>query len=82
LRRGTAILRSVHRVSQSFTFIDVAGNQAQYTVYEMDRRNEFHWSTEHGDHGIAPSYSEAQDRARTVLKASMAVRRSAQQDRR
>lgn len=69
-------------MSQSFTFIDVAGNQAQYTVYEKDRHDEFYWSTEHGDHGLAPTYSQAQDRARTVLKQSMAVRRSAQQDRR
>jgi hypothetical protein len=68
-------------VSQSFTYIDVAGNQAQYTVYEKDLRNEFYWSTEHGDHGIAPTYAEAQDRARTVLKSSMAVKRSAMQDR-
>jgi hypothetical protein len=62
-------------VSQSFTFIDAAGNQAQYTVYEKDHRNEFYWSTDYGDHGLAPSYGQAQDRARTVLKASMAARR-------
>jgi len=62
-------------VSQSFTFIDVAGNQAQYTVHDRDQRNEFYWSTDHGDHGVAPSYAQAQERARTVLKASMAVRR-------
>jgi hypothetical protein len=69
-------------MSQSFTFIDVAGNQAQYTIYEKDRRDEFYWSTEHGDHGTEPTYSRAQERARTILKESMAVRRSAQQDRR
>ena len=40
-------------MSQSFTFIDVAGNQAQYTVYEMDYRNVFRWSTYHGDQGFA-----------------------------
>jgi hypothetical protein len=62
-------------VSQSFTFIDAGGNQAQYTVYERDRHDEFYWSTDHGDHGFAPSYVQAQDRARTVLKASMAARR-------
>ena len=62
-------------MSQSFTFIDTAGNQAQYTVYERDSRDEFYWSTDHGDHGFAPSYLLAQDHARTVLKASMAVRR-------
>jgi len=62
-------------VSQSFTFIDVAGNRADYTVHDRDQRNEFYWSTDHGDHGVAPSYAQAQDRARTYLKASMAVRR-------
>jgi hypothetical protein len=61
--------------SQSFTFIDPAGNQAQYTVYNADRNNQFHWSTEHGDHGFDATYSEAQDRARNALKASMAARR-------
>ena len=68
-------------MSQSFTFIDVAGNRAQYTVYEKDHRNEFYWSTDHGDHGLAPSYGQAQDRARTVLKASMAARRKSDQGR-
>jgi len=62
-------------VSQAFTFIDAGGNQAQYTVYERDRHDEFYWSTDHGDHGFAPSYLQAQERARTVLKASMAARR-------
>jgi hypothetical protein len=62
-------------VSQSFTFIDAGGNQAAYTVYEKDRHEEFYWSTDHGDQGLAPSYAQAQDRARTALKASMAARR-------
>jgi len=62
-------------LSQSFTYIDPGGNQAQYTVHEADHRNEYYWSTEHGDHGLAPSYAQAQDAARTVLKASMAARR-------
>ena len=62
-------------VSQSFTFIDPGGNQAQYTVHDVDHHNEYYWSTEHGEHGLAPSYAQAQDRARTVLKASMAARR-------
>ena len=62
-------------MSQSFTFIDVAGNQAQYTVSEKDTRNDFHWSTDHGDHGVAASYEEARYRARTVLKDSMAANR-------
>ena len=66
-------------MGQSFTFIDAGGNQAQYTVYERDRHDEFYWSTDHGDHGTAPSYIQAQDQARTVLKASMAVRRKSAQ---
>ena len=69
-------------MSQSFTFIDPGGNQAQYTVYEADSRNEYYWSTDHGEHGLAPSYAQAQDRARTVLKASMAIRRKSGQGRR
>lgn len=59
--------------SQSFTFIDPAGNQAQYTVYEADRHN--HWSTDHGDSGFDGSFAQAQDRARIALKTSMAARR-------
>lgn len=62
-------------MSQSFTFIDVAGNQAQYTVSERDHHDEFRWSTDHGDHGVASSYEEAQSRARSVLKDSMAANR-------
>jgi hypothetical protein len=62
-------------MSQSFTFIDVAGNRAQYNVSEKDYHNEFRWSTDHGDHGFAPSFGEAQYRARTVLKDSMAANR-------
>jgi hypothetical protein len=64
-------------VSQSFTFIDPAGNQAQYTVFDEDQRKQFYWSTDHGDHGLASSYARAQDYARTSLKASMAERRRA-----
>jgi hypothetical protein len=62
-------------MSQSFTFIDVAGNQAQYTIHDKDHRDEFSWSTDHGDHGVAPSFEQAQYRARTVLKDSMAANR-------
>lgn len=62
-------------MSQSFTFIDVAGNRAQYTVSEKDRHDNFHWSTDHGDHGVAQAFDEAQSRARTVLKDSMAANR-------
>jgi hypothetical protein len=62
-------------MSQSFTFIDVAGNQAQYTISDRDLHNDFRWSTDHGDHGTAPTFAEAQFRARTVLKDSMAANR-------
>jgi hypothetical protein len=62
-------------MSQSFTFIDVAGNRAEYTVSDKDHHAEFPWSTDHGDHGIAPSSHEAQCRARTALKDSMAANR-------
>jgi len=62
-------------MSQAFTLIDVAGNQAQYTVSEKDQYNGYRWSTDHGDHGVAPSFEEAQYRARTVLKVSMASNR-------
>jgi hypothetical protein len=65
--------------NQSYTFIDPAGNQAQYTVYGADRHNEYHWSTDHGDSGFDGSFAQAQTRARTALKASMAVRRRADQ---
>jgi len=61
--------------SQSFTFIDPAGNQAEYTVYDADRFHEYRWSTDHGDSGTGGSYAEAQDRARTALKATMSERR-------
>jgi hypothetical protein len=57
------------------TLIDPAGNQAQYTVYDADHRNQYHWSTDHGDQGVNRSYAEAQDHARAALKASMASRR-------
>ncbi len=62
-------------MSQSFTFIDVAGNRAQYTVTDKDHHNDFRWSTDHGDHGVAASFEEAQYRARTVLKNSMEANR-------
>jgi hypothetical protein len=66
-------------MAQDFTFIDPGGNQAQYTVYDVDSRNEFHWATDHGDRGFSYSYAEAQDHARTALKASMTIRRRSHQ---
>jgi hypothetical protein len=62
-------------IYQTYTLIDPAGNQAQYTVYDADRHNEFHWSTDQGDSGFDNSFAQAQDRARTALKSSMAARR-------
>ena len=44
-----------------------SGNQAQYTVYDADRHNECHWSTDDGDRGFDGSYAQAQNRARTAL---------------
>jgi hypothetical protein len=64
-------------MSQSFTFIDVAGNQAQYTVFDRDRDDRFSWSTDHGGRGVAASFEQAQYQARTVLKDSMAQNRRA-----
>jgi hypothetical protein len=61
--------------TQSFTFIDPGGNQAQYTVFGADYRNQYRWTTDHGDTGTDVSYAQAQSQARTALKASMAVRR-------
>jgi hypothetical protein len=66
-------------MSQSFTFIDVAGNQAQYTVFEKDRDEMFHWSTDQGDHGFAASFDQAQSRARAVLKDSMTANRRSEE---
>jgi hypothetical protein len=66
-------------MSQSFTFIDVAGNQAQYTIFDKDRDEKFHWSTDQGDHGFAGSFEEAQYRARTVLKDSMTANRRSEE---
>jgi len=62
-------------MNQSFTFIDVGGNQAQYSVSDRDGRADFHWSTDHGDHGVGASFGEAQYQARAVLKDSMAANR-------
>jgi len=61
--------------SQSFTFIDPGGNQAQYTIYDIDLQNRYHWSTDHGDRGFDVSYALAQNQARTALKTSMAAKR-------
>ena len=76
-RHAPVVGCSIHEitVSQSFTFIDPAGNRAQYTVYEADWRNQFQWSTDHGDRGSGDSYVQAQSQARIALKASMSERR-------
>jgi hypothetical protein len=69
-------------MTQSYTFIDPGGNQAQYTVYDADHRNQYHWSTDHGDSGVDGSFAQAQSQARNALKASMAARRRSQPVRR
>jgi len=66
-------------MNQSFTLIDVGGNQAQYSVSEKDCHDNFRWSTDHGDHGVALSFEEAQNRARTALKGSMAANRRSEE---
>ena len=66
-------------MSQSFTYIDVAGNRAEYSVSDEDQQSEFRWSTDHGDHGVSRSFAEAQCRARTMLKDSMAANRRSDQ---
>jgi len=60
---------------QTFTYIDVGGNRARYSVSDKDRHAEFSGSTDHGYHGVAQSFAEAQGRVRTALKDSMAVNR-------
>ena len=66
-------------MTHSFTYIDIGGNQAQYAVADEDYRRDFHWSTDHGDRGVAPTFEQAQSRARTVLKNSMAVSRRSEE---
>jgi hypothetical protein len=74
-RAATTVIWQEAVTSQSFTFIDAGGNHAQYTVFEVDHRNEYHWSTDHGDRGFDRSYTQAQSQARMALKVSMATRR-------
>lgn len=62
-------------MTHSFTYIDIGGNQAQYAVSDEDHRRDFHWSTDHGDRGVSPTFAQAQTQARTVLKDSMAAHR-------
>ena len=64
---------------QTVTFMDPAGNVAQYTVYDADGRGQYHWSTDHGENGSDSSNAQAQISARNVLKASMASRRRTDQ---
>ena len=66
-------------MTHSFTYIDIGGNHAQYAVTDEDYRRDFHWSTDHGDRGMAPTFEQAQTRARTVLKDSMALHRRSEE---
>jgi hypothetical protein len=66
-------------MTHSFTYIDIGGNQAQYAVCDEDYRRDFHWSTDHGDRGVARTFEQAQAQARTFLKDSMAVHRRSEE---
>ena len=66
-------------MTHSFTYIDIGGNKAQYAVSEEDHRRDFHWSTDHGDRGVSPTFAQAQTQARTVLKDSMAAHRRSEE---
>jgi len=66
-------------MSQSFTLIDVAGNQAQYTVSDRNRDGHFQWSTDHGGNGVAATFELAQYQARSVLKDSMTANRRSEE---
>jgi len=66
-------------MTHSFTYIDIGGNQAQYEVSDEDQRQDFHWSTDHGDRGVAPTFQLAQSQARAVLKDSMALHRRSEE---
>jgi hypothetical protein len=66
-------------MTHSFTYIDIGGNQAQYSVSDEDHRRDFHWSTDHGDRGVSPTFAQAQTQARTVLKDSMAAHRRSEE---
>src|ERR1039458_3792528 len=66
-------------MTHSFTYIDIGGNQAQYAVSDEDQRRDFHWSTDHGDRGVARTFDLAQCQARTVLKDSMAAHRRSEE---
>lgn len=59
---------------QTVTFMDAAGNVAQYTVYDANGRGQYHWTTDQGDNGAERSKAQAQSTARNSLKASMALR--------
>ena len=66
-------------MTHSFTYIDIGGNQAQYAVSDEDHRRDFHWSTDHGDRGVAPTFAQAQSQARNVLKDTMALHRRSEE---
>lgn len=66
-------------MTHSFTYIDIGGNKAQYAVSDEDQRRDFHWSTDHGDRGVSPTFAQAQTQARTVLKDSMAAHRRSEE---
>jgi hypothetical protein len=66
-------------MTHSFTYIDIGGNQAQYCVSDEDNRKDFHWSTDHGARGVAPTFEKAQSAGRTAIKDSMALHRRSEE---
>jgi hypothetical protein len=59
---------------QTVTFMDAAGNVAQYTVFDANGQGRYQWATDQGGNGTEISAAQAQTTARNSLKASMALR--------
>jgi hypothetical protein len=66
-------------MTHSFTYIDIGGNQARYSVSDQDTRGDFYWSTDHGARGVASTFQQAQASARTAIKDSMAQHRRSEE---
>jgi hypothetical protein len=66
-------------MTHSFTYIDIGGNQSQYCVSDEDSRQDFHWSTDHGDRGVGSTFEQAQSQARIAIKDSMALHRRSEE---
>jgi hypothetical protein len=66
-------------VTHTFTYIDIGGNQARYFVSDEAHGGGYQWSTDHGDRGAAPTFEQAQSRARTAIKDSMTAHRRSEE---